>query len=837
LRPLNKISEQSLRFIFVLIAIYCGIISGIPLFKAAVTERLTIDGSIKSFEDSDSGVRLEFIVPGGPSDKAGLKAGDTVIAINGKKVTDSRTLQYELSQLPDEYNALYTVIRSQTVFETIVIVEKYFHLIFFIFSALGFSFLIIGFLVGYSKPKELISQIFFFLGCSASLGLILYGGVWYYVGLYPLYYINYEFGLTMFYPLFLHFFMIYPKKYEFKHRKLIIISVYSYTIIISCLLIFVNFDSSIFIIELIKQIISYSPIIFLISAIVLFVKTYLKITDKNLKKPFKIIVYGLLLGGIGLFYYFFIFTPFISNHSANMNYLLRVPAILVMAIPLSFGYSIFKYRILDTEFIIKKGIVFGIVSSFIAVCYLIFAYLLETFVLVQFQGNKLLLYIALMYLFIITFNHVNKGAKKFVDEKFYKNRYNYRKALLKFSEDLPYINNLREAIIKLDNTLKDTMGVNDINFFIYDEAYKKLISGEKHLPGKRIDDNYLLKKEIFEHLFENNKEAVFLYPVNLNELNLNDEQKVFIENEKIVLSVPIYIRDKIIGTINFGEKPDNEAYSDEDVDLLETLASHTAVMFENTRLKTEEVNRKMIEEELLIAKNIQMGLLPKEHQLIEGLDISGSIYPARIIGGDFYDIIKLGDKKLLLIIADVSGNGIPAALNMAKVQAIIRFASKLFKYPKDILFEVNKQVYKKFEKGSFVTMILALFDLNTNKVKIARAGHNPMIYSNNGKLTIIKSKGIGVGLESESIFNNNLEEIEIDIPGNSFFLFYTDGLNEAMNDKREEFGMERILSLAENYKNEKAGIIHRQLIDSVNYFRKETEQNDDISVVVVKVDK
>ena len=675
-----------------------------------------MDGTVPNFNYKGEGVLVDFVNPNDVADKAGIKAGDIIIAVNGDKIKNFEELQHTINFSFDGNPVLYSIKRGPLIFETNVAVYRYFHLIFFVFFALGFGFLIYGFLVGYSRPKEFISRIFFFLGCSACLGLIIYGGVWRYSGLENFLYINYNIALAVFYSLFVHFFLIYPKKYELKYRKTLLTLIYFYPIVLSAFFIFLNpeFLSKFDILFL--QLFSFSPILLVITGIYLFIKSYYKITDAKLKRHLRIIFYGLLLGGIGIFYYFFIFTPIISSKSASMSYYLRMPVILVLAIPITFGYSIFKYRILDIEFIIKKGIVFGIVSSFIAVCYLLFAYFLESYVLIEFSGNKLLLYIALMYVFIITFNFVNKGAKNFVDKKFYKDRYNYRKALLKFSGDLPYINNVQEAINKLHSTLKDTMGLNEIQIFIYNEEYERLIKKKIEITKSESEMKYSFRKEVYQHLFEYNKNPLFLYPVNLNEIIMPGEYKNFILEEKTVLSIPIFIKDKFIGAINFGEKPNNKPYSDEDVDLLRTLASQTSVILENTRLKLEELNKKLIEEELQIAKNIQMGLLPKEHIKIEGLDISGSTYPARMIGGDFYDFVKLDDKKLLLIIADVSGNGIPAALYMAKVQAIIRFASKIFKYPKDILIEVNKQVYKKFEKGSFVTMILALFDMNENKV-------------------------------------------------------------------------------------------------------------------------
>jgi sigma-B regulation protein RsbU (phosphoserine phosphatase) len=379
------------------------------------------------------------------------------------------------------------------------------------------------------------------------------------------------------------------------------------------------------------------------------------------------------------------------------------------------------------------------------------------------------------------------------------------------------------------------MGVTSVKVFLREKEYTDIIMKTYDSNDLQREQDVDLRNSMFDALFVKSKGPKLLYEVNLKELELTEKQKALIRNEKVVLSIPILIKNKLIGAINFGEKPSGKAYSDEDIDLLNTLASQTAIAFENSRLQKEELNKQKIEEELQIAKNIQMDLVPKEDAAFEGLDISGLTQPAKSIGGDFYDLIKLSDKKILIIVADVAGKGIPAALYMSKVQAMIKFAAKIFKTPKEILVEINKQIYEKFEKKTFVTMIIALFDLEKMKVSIARAGHTPVIFSRNGKLEILKNQGMGLGLDCEQLFNSNLDETEMDIKHDNLFLFYSDGLSEAMNPKKEEYGLERILKMLEETRNDRSKIINENLFNSVNDFRKSAEQNDDVTYVIVKV--
>jgi serine phosphatase RsbU (regulator of sigma subunit) len=833
---LSKYSDSSIRFIFVLITLYCIIITGIPFFRATVTEKLTIDGSLKSSVDYDGKqfIIIKSITPGSPAEKAGLRIGDKIVVVNGKIVKDIYELNYIISHTPEGTPARYSIERNNIIYEFDVNVYRYFHLVFFIFFSLGFVFLINGFLVGYSRPKEFSSQIFFLLGCSASLGFLIYGGFWYYTGLNNIFDYSFILGISLFYPLFVHFFAVYPIRYNFKNRKYKILGIYIYSILLSIFIYFVDYIPSSNFAKITVQILYYSPLIYLLSGFILFIKSYRNIYDEALKKSLKIILYGFLIGGIGLIYYFSIFLPLSSGGGIDFNPIYRIPAILVLATPFSFAYSIFKYKILDTEIIVKRILVFGILTLFITIVYLMILFMIDT-ILTQYTGNKTILTVASIVLIIFTFDYVNKWANSFVDKRFYRKRYNYRKSLLKFSEDLPYINNIRDVIEKVNFSIREAMGVALVKFWINDTEFVNIIQSYYKIKDKGDNQHYIIRDKIFNSIYENNIEHKFLYNVDLNDMNIPDDHKDFIKKEGIVLSIPITIKNKLIGAINFGRKPFDTPYSDEDIDLLKTISLQTAIIFENSRLKINETKKQKIEEELKIAKNIQKALIPKTDLEFTGLDIAGINEPAKEVGGDFFDYIKLDDNNFLITIADVSGKGVPAALYMTKLQSLIRFASKLFKTPKSILCEVNKQIYRKLEKNFFVTANLALFDIKNSKMTLARAGHNPVLFFRDGNYKILKSKGIGLGLDNETIFNDNLEEIEINFKKNDIIVFYTDGLNESMNIKKEEFGLNRIINSVLKNINLNTKEIQLKLMDDIKNHRAKAEQNDDISVVIIKI--
>ena len=226
--------------------------------------------------------------------------------------------------------------------------------------------------------------------------------------------------------------------------------------------------------------------------------------------------------------------------------------------------------------------------------------------------------------------------------------------------------------------------------------------------------------------------------------------------------------------------------------------------------------------------------MPKANPVIKGLDISGISIPASTVGGDYYDYIELGDGKLLVVVGDVSGKGVSAALYMSKIQGMIQVIAPMHEHPRDMLVQVNRRIYESMERKSFITMILALFDLRRKEVLICRAGHSKALIGVNGSLEYLRGGGIGLGLERGPVFEQELEEIRRPLHSDSLFVFYSDGLTEAMNEGEVPFGEETVFDLVRTRRSMTARQLQETILTSVADYRGAAEQNDDLTVVVVK---
>jgi len=316
--------------------------------------------------------------------------------------------------------------------------------------------------------------------------------------------------------------------------------------------------------------------------------------------------------------------------------------------------------------------------------------------------------------------------------------------------------------------------------------------------------------------------------------DLKGDEKEKLLRSGIVLSVPMFLQDRLVGFINVGTKMSGKIYSQEDINLLATVAGQAAIAIENSRLHKSEIDQQRVKEELDLARKIQQGLFPKKNPEISGLDIAGVSVPALSVGGDYYDFIQLSPNKILAVVADVSGKGMSAALYMSKVQGMVQLAAHIYKTPKEMLININRRIFDGMDRRSFITMILALFDLKNKEVRICRAGHNKALIGNNGKIRTLEGGGIGLGLERGPVFEDAIEEVRIPIKPDSLFLFYTDGIIEAMNEKKQQLGETAIIDLLKMKRSLSAESIQHAILTKINKFRGSAEQHDDVTMVVVK---
>jgi len=273
-------------------------------------------------------------------------------------------------------------------------------------------------------------------------------------------------------------------------------------------------------------------------------------------------------------------------------------------------------------------------------------------------------------------------------------------------------------------------------------------------------------------------------------------------------------------------------------DQLGDLADSFNLMAEGIEdLLREQAEKQRLEEELRIARQIQMSLLPQSSMSLPGLEISALCLPAAEVGGDYYDLLPLSDKRMAIVIADVSGKGTSAALYMAELKGIVLSLARAYDSPAKLLSEANQILAVNMDARSFITMTYAVVDLQGRKLLYARAGHSPLIYRNalTGRTQVLAPQGLGLGIDSGQRFDQILDEAELPLSKGDVLLLFTDGLSEAMNERAELFGELRLCRAAEAAESLSCEEIKERVLGEVRNFTGGLAQQDDITLVVLKV--
>jgi sigma-B regulation protein RsbU (phosphoserine phosphatase) len=260
----------------------------------------------------------------------------------------------------------------------------------------------------------------------------------------------------------------------------------------------------------------------------------------------------------------------------------------------------------------------------------------------------------------------------------------------------------------------------------------------------------------------------------------------------------------------------------------------TAFLVMNILLAFELADKLIVKDDLNLARKIQQDLMPKNIHPLKNYECSSFYESAKEVGGDYYEIIP-SENKSFIVIGDISGKGLAAALYMVRVQAIIHTLVRDLNSPKEILLKLKQTFSKNLSKGYFLTIITSSIEEN-GIVKLCSAGHTPVYWYKNNEdhLEEVNPKGIGIGLNDKGVFEKTLDEIRIRMNADDILLFFTDGLPETMNIYKRQFGFEHIKKILKDNSNLPVDLLKDKIVSEVNYFKGDALQQDDLTMIVLK---
>jgi len=509
--------------------------------------------------------------------------------------------------------------------------------------------------------------------------------------------------------------------------------------------------------------------------------------------------------------------------------------------PLSIGYTIVKHDLFAIDVIVRRTYGYLLSTAAIVATYAGMVSIANVAFGAADAARSPVFAIVFALVVVFLFEPLHRRVQAFVDRTFYRQQYDYRTAIKSLSEAMTSILDpdlilrtlagavVREMVLENGVLLLPAPGGQGDQVAVVEGVDERAVATRSFPPS-----DPLLR------LVREKKGQVLRHDVVLNPAY--EEQRAPLQRSLDALGadllLPMLYKDEVRGILSLGRKKSGKLFTPEDLDLLKTMLSQSAIALENARLFRENLQKGRMEEELKIAQSIQMGMLPERAPRIEGLDIAARMVSAREVGGDFYDFIEYGadaaNGRLGIIVADVSGKGVSAGLLMAGARSTYRVLLDASPSVDEVMNTANQRLHRDIRKGMFIALLYAVLDPAARRLVISNAGQTqPVLCAPGEAPRHLDTSGdsFPLGIVPDCAY----EATSVELRPGSAVVFYTDGAVEAMNARQEMYGFERFLESVDRHRNEGAAQLLESLFGDIQSFVGATEQHDDITIIVARI--
>ncbi len=793
--------------------------------------------------EGNPGIYISQIKPGGVSDAAGLQDGDRLVAVNGIKVENVFHAQDILNKMELGSYAEYTILRNGETLVKKIEVRK------LIFSAnvsvnlLSLFWLIIAHIVIIANPFGRVQKIMYGIGVVYALCLIPQLLLFFpklvafstpHLILLIVYFYTWSLGVY----LFMRLFLIFPPESALNKMKWFrsahkIVSIALPTISTASFL-YTYYTGKVFISDGFPMTLMglYNIYGYVFGCITLFM-SLVKKQNKRMRKPMAFIFITYFFGVLGLFTYNLILPSLGIQMFNSPEYYL--PVLLISILPLSIGYAIFRFQLLDVTIVLKRAAFYGATTIGFTALYLFTVYILS-------QGIGLALdaknngYIAAV-IFVIIALAVQPVKDRLVQQfsvRFFPDKVKFNHILIRFAEDLNNTYGEDNILSALQETLIQRLRLTSFAVYLKQQDHYHLVrAAGEFTPREEV--MRLVSFPIDEHFALLKKNMLFsVIPQTDFSVVLDGKSEVFRSSDVHTIH-PLQTGKKQLGFVALGLKESGTLFTEDETELLSTVLNQVSISMENARFYKELAGKAQIEHELSLAWDMQKNLLPLQLPHFPGVEVCGEMLPAQMVGGDYYDMIKVSDHRFLLMVGDVSGKGVPAAFYMTRVQTMLRLFAQKGIDAREILIEINNDLFAFYDRRMFITLALIDVDLEKRTMQICRAGHPPVFIVSGGELKRYSSPGIALGLSDSKVFSKFLQPATITIDQELTVLLYSDGVTEAMTSNHDLFGYERLGQYISSNHQRNAKEICSGLWNEVRSFTGRSELDDDFTVLVAKI--
>jgi len=586
--------------------------------------------------------------------------------------------------------------------------------------------------------------------------------------------------------------------------------------------------------------------------------SYFSYRDPLLRQRVRILTFGTLAAVVP----FLIFKIGLEELQFRTD-LTRLGAVPLVMIPISFGYCVARYQILQIDLLLKRNLAHGLLSAGVWITYLGGAW---------WAGGRLLGLLPMAGPLATTGTILAVVAglwplrvklQRNLDRRFYHSRDNMTSLLEEFSREIPRLIQREALVTKVGSRLTELLSLPGIAVYLAraddPERHFDLVAAcspprtvlddkipdtEEVTPARTYPDQLALpalasllesRGEPFWADAGDAREMVGRQTITREQADLKARatEQVQLVDHGIQLLVPMVAQERLVGLFALPGRPGDDDYEVYELQMLTIVAGQVALQVENARLLEEEVAKLKLEEEMAMARRIQARLLPLTLPHPGDVEMEAINISSKQVSGDYYDVFERDDGQLVLIIADVSGKGMPASILASNLQAALRAQCDNCDEPAVVLERINRQIHASTDPQHFATLFLAFYRPDQHTLRYSSGGHNaPVVMRADGTIELLEAGGLPLGAFDFGTY----EEDEIFLGEGDLVFFYTDGLTETKGpDGDEDFGEDRLNELLTRLREESVEDIFAAVKTSLHDFSGRTDADDDITMLGLKI--
>ncbi|SYZ73871.1 putative Phosphoserine phosphatase [Candidatus Zixiibacteriota bacterium] len=574
-----------------------------------------------------------------------------------------------------------------------------------------------------------------------------------------------------------------------------------------------------------KSLFSIINLIYIGLAVYFILRGRAQITNRQLRNQSAVIIWGISIA-TGLYAGAFLLPEIFSYDTPDYIQTIIVIAALVVGGG-SVGWSIIRHQFLDVSVIVRQSLAYTISSGILVGLYILLVDQADKIITSFFGAKTTIVNIAFIVVALILFQPINQQLDNLIKRLFVRNRADYRNIMELISRRLISIFDPEQLRNMIEKTLISTLLVDKVYFALFDDKEQEyaLLASENFPEKVVINRDDLLLRGIGQ----------LETPILLDRLSVyraGSSLSQELDDRKVQLILPLKDSEHLLGFLALTEKASGFRYNAEDITMLGVMSNQLVTVLTNARLYADSLEKQRLDEELTMARQIQLDLLPKMAPRAETFVISARSLPSRTIGGDFYDFIPRSDGIISMVIADASGKGMPAALLVTQIQAMLRSETANNTEISRILQNINGYVVESTSSEKFVTLFYGEFDQKNQRFRYANAGHNyPILVRSDGTHECLSHGGILIGAFGGAIY----QEATVDLHPDDLLFMYTDGLSEAQNQTEEEYGEGRIIDFIIKNRHLPPETLIDGILRDMHNFDQTEPPRDDTTLVVLKI--